>query len=152
VVVSIMAVVQAELVAAFPNDTPVDRPARTQAVLSLMWGAVITSLGSTMSAVAGLAMAAGYHDSHVGLTKLIVRRIRAFGHRNKPRPDEEEEAQAEELRSPMSDVHVDVSRATTPGPSIVTQNHEYQHSLAAHKASEVSTRVSSSLGRFRTAY
>ena len=49
------------------------RPPTAQATVALMWSGIITSMGSTMMAVAGLAMAAGYHESHTGLTMWIAK-------------------------------------------------------------------------------
>ena len=52
------------------------RPPTAHATVALMWSGIITSMGSTMMAVAGLAMAAGYHESHAGLTTWIAKLLR----------------------------------------------------------------------------
>lgn len=77
-----------------------------------------------MIAVAGLGMASGYHDSHVGVTKTIVRRIRA-------------------LRKPKTPglTHELQQRPGSTVPTIGTHERHQQRNLVALRAAEVSTRV-----------
>lgn len=92
-----------------------------------------------MSAVAGLAIAAGYHDSHVGVTKLVVRRFRVWRRRHGGiRHEERGIGEGEEGRRSRP-----VSVQSGPMPSIVTVERIKQHHRGALRAAEVSARVSS---------
>ncbi|GLB34276.1 hypothetical protein LshimejAT787_0111600 [Lyophyllum shimeji] len=77
VVSSCTSVISADFTAALGND-PSGRPAKASIAVTFLWCALVTSLGSTMIAVSGLALHAGYHDSHVGMTKRIVRHLRRW--------------------------------------------------------------------------
>ncbi|KAF5385149.1 hypothetical protein D9615_001085 [Tricholomella constricta] len=77
VVASCLSVVVDDFASSLGED-PLARPARASAVITLLWCSVLTSLGSTMIAVSGLAMHAGYHNSHVGVTEKITRVLREW--------------------------------------------------------------------------
>ena len=131
VVVSCLSVMRDEIESVFGDDAR-SRPLAAQITIALMWAATVTSLGSTMIAVAGLAMAAGYHDSHVGITKAIIRKIRR---------------KQERMPRALSTVHTSdghQNRAPSPANTFATAYKKERHSLAALRASEVSARVSSS--------
>ncbi|KAI0795964.1 hypothetical protein C8Q75DRAFT_744604 [Abortiporus biennis] len=125
VVISCLSVMRDEISARFGDDIP-SRPFSAKATFALMWAATITGLGSTMIAVAGLAMEAGYHDSHVGVTKTIARRLRAWRMRRKSNHIGEEE-------------HI---REPSPARTVATALKKERHALAALRAAEVSARVS----------
>lgn len=127
----------ADLTSALGND-PHSRPARASVVVALLWCALVTSLGSTMTAVAGLALHAGYHDSHVGVTKRIVRFLRQWRDDRKARKNAQH-VEAQERSG--TDVHVDI-RAVSPALSAVTDGHREQHLAASFRAAVVSSRVS----------
>lgn len=91
-----------------------------------------------MTAVAGLAMHAGYHDSHVGVTKRIVRFLRSRWKRETP-------------RGPAALPHHEATgkRTRTPSPyppqsmlSAITDTHKEMHAFASFRAAVVSARVS----------
>lgn len=96
-----------------------------------------------MTAVAGLAMHAGYHDSHVGVTKRIVRFLRSRWKHEVPRgpaelPHHEGIANGKRTRSP------------SPYPpqsmlSAITDTHKETHAFAAFRAAVISARVRSRL-------
>lgn len=90
-----------------------------------------------MTAVAGLAMHAGYHDSHVGVTKRIVRFLRQWRKDRKAMKRKREV----ETHQHVTDVRVD-SRAASPALSAVTDGHKEQHMIASFRAAVVSSRVS----------
>lgn len=89
-----------------------------------------------MMAVAGLAMHAGYHDSHVGVTKRIVRFLRQW------RKDRKALKRRQEVETGHydTDVHLNV-RAVSPALSAVTDGHKEQHAMASFRAAVVSSRV-----------
>ncbi|KAF8965561.1 hypothetical protein BDZ97DRAFT_767218 [Flammula alnicola] len=115
----------ADLTAVLGAD-PMTRPVRASVVIALLWCALVTSLGATMTAVAGLAMSAGYHDGHVGVTKRIVRFLRQW-HASRPRslPRHQEH----EMRPP------------SPALSAITDMHRSQHATASFRAAVVSARL-----------
>ncbi len=127
VVVSCISAMRDEISAAFGDDIR-SRPPSAQIIFALMWAATVTSLGSTMIAVAGLAMASGYHDSHVGITKTIIRKIRAWRRRLKKAPATQEP-------------DVNQIRIPSPVPTVATIQKKERHALAALRAAEVSARV-----------
>ncbi|KAJ3478145.1 hypothetical protein NLI96_g9972 [Meripilus lineatus] len=127
VVVSCLSVMRDEIESVFGDDVR-SRPLSAQITVALMWAATVTSLGSTMIAVAGLAMAAGYHDSHVGITKTIIRKIRR---------------KQERMPRALSNIHASdgcQNRAPSPANTFATTFKKERHSLAALRASEVSAR------------
>ncbi|KAL4249004.1 hypothetical protein ABKN59_006396 [Abortiporus biennis] len=124
VVISCLSVMRDEISARFGDDIP-SRPFSAKATFALMWAATITGLGSTMIAVAGLAMEAGYHDSHVGVTKTIARRLRAWRMRRKSNHIGEEE-------------HI---REPSPARTVATALKKERHAVAALRAAEVSARL-----------
>ncbi|KAF9535723.1 hypothetical protein CPB83DRAFT_842227 [Crepidotus variabilis] len=134
VVSSCTSVISADMTAALGAD-PLQRPAKASVVVALLWCALITSLGSTMTAVAGLAIHGGYHDSHVGITKRIVRFIRGRWHKETPVRDVE--------------VHHDHGKtARSPSPlrphsmlSAITDGHKQIHEFAAFRSAVVSARL-----------
>lgn len=135
VVVSCLSVMRDEIESVFGDDVR-SRPLSAQITVALMWAATVTSLGSTMIAVAGLAMAAGYHDSHVGITKTIIRKIRR---------------KQERMPRALSNIHASdgcQNRAPSPANTFATTFKKERHSLAALRASEVSARVSSPIFTF----
>ncbi|KAK7677734.1 hypothetical protein QCA50_019286 [Cerrena zonata] len=135
VVSSCTSVICADLTSALGDD-PHSRPAKASAVVALLWCALVTSLGSTMMAVAGLAMHAGYHDSHVGVTKRIVRFLRQW------RKDRKALKRRQEVETGHydTDVHLNV-RAVSPALSAVTDGHKEQHAMASFRAAVVSSRL-----------
>lgn len=97
---------------------------------------MLTSLGATMTAVAGLAMHAGYHDAHVGITKKIVRMVRGWRRAQKGLPDHEE------VRNRWSSVG---ARSGSPAPtalSAITDGHRRQHAAVSFRSAVVASRVS----------
>lgn len=103
--------------------------------MALLWCALVTSLGATMTAVAGLAIHAGYHDSHVGITKRVVRFIRSRW--------------KGEARGDAEHHHDQQRKTTTPSPhpppsmlSAITDGHKEIHAFASFRAAVVSARVS----------
>lgn len=97
---------------------------------------MLTSLGATMTAVAGLAMHAGYHDAHVGITKKIVRMLRRWRRARKGLPDHVE------VRSRGSGVGV---RSGSPAPTVlsaITDGHRGQHAAVSFRSAVVASRVS----------
>lgn len=137
VVSSCTSVISADFTSALGNE-PAARPAKASVAVTLLWCALITSLGSTMTAVAGLALHAGYHDSHVGITKRIIRFLRRW---------HDERRAAKRGRQPVAqDVHVRSSvhlevRPVSPALSAVTDAHTEQHLVASFRAAVVSARL-----------
>ncbi|KAF9463964.1 hypothetical protein BDZ94DRAFT_1257884 [Collybia nuda] len=130
VVGSCLSVVVADLTSSLGPD-PLTRPARASAVIALLWSAMLTSLGSAMTAVAGLAMHAGYHDAHVGITKKIVRLLREWRAARKTLPDHGE------LRTRGT-------RPTSPVPTVlsaITDGHRGQHAAVSFRAAVVASRL-----------
>jgi len=145
VVVSCLSVVQAELASAFP-DAPSTRPPGVQAAVALMWSAVATTLGSALIAVAGLAIAAGYHDSHVGVTKTIVRRIRAWKRARRNQSGVQRGLDGKDHVAAGAALESSVHPHTSSFPpsvvhSIGTVEKRNQHGQAALRAAEVSARL-----------
>ncbi|KAL0952155.1 hypothetical protein HGRIS_008771 [Hohenbuehelia grisea] len=141
VVSSCTSVICADLAAALGNE-PMDRPAKASAVVGLLWCALVTSLGSTMTAVAGLAMHAGYHDSHVGVTKRIVRFLRRWRDERRAARREERrhvEGQPQDHEHVKHSIHLDV-RPPSPVLSAVTDGHRDLHLIASFRAAVVSAR------------
>ncbi|KIY65424.1 hypothetical protein CYLTODRAFT_456301 [Cylindrobasidium torrendii FP15055 ss-10] len=132
VVGSCLSVVVADFSTALDDD-PRKRPARASAVMALLWSAMLTSLGSTMTAVAGLAMNSGYHDAHVGVTKKLARVIRQWKNGNAPLP--------RHARRPSSRHS---PRAPSPAPTVlstITDHHKEQHQAVAFRAAVVASRL-----------
>ncbi|THV06307.1 hypothetical protein K435DRAFT_773286 [Dendrothele bispora CBS 962.96] len=157
VVSSCTSVISADLTSALDPD-PTSRPAKASVIVTLLWCALITSLGSTMTAVSGLAMHAGYHDSHVGVTKRIVRFLREWREERKAAkrkssmlaaPDNHHhnhnhtmtisETQATKPTTGGA-VYLDV-RIPSPALSAVTDDHREQHMIASFRAAVVSARL-----------
>ncbi|KAK7436423.1 hypothetical protein VKT23_019134 [Stygiomarasmius scandens] len=146
VVSSCTSVICADLTSALGSD-PITRPAKASVVVTLLWCALITSLGSTMTAVAGLAMHAGYHDSHVGVTKRIVRFLRQWREERKAAKSMKRESRLDsrQLEIPLPDhsksnIYLDV-RVPSPALSTVTDGHREQHMIASFRAAVVSARL-----------
>ena len=120
------------------GDDPHDRPAKASVVVALLWCALVTSLGSTMMAVAGLAMHAGYHDSHVGVTKRITRFLRQWRKDRKVLKNNN----GVETHLRVSDAPETLqARAASPALSTLTNGHKEQHLIASFRAAVVSSRV-----------
>ncbi|KAF9483095.1 hypothetical protein BDN70DRAFT_874142 [Pholiota conissans] len=117
----------ADLTAVLGAD-PLTRPVRASVIIALLWSALITSLGATMTAVAGLAMSAGYHDSHVGVTKKIVRFVRQWHSKHR-------------TRTSFSEVRDHEMRPPSPALSAITDTHKDQHAAASFRAAVVSARL-----------
>lgn len=124
VVGSCLSVIVSDFTATLGTDT-LARPARASVVVALLWSSMLTSLGSTMTAVAGVAMFAGYHDRHAGITKTIVRKIRQWRGLG---PKQERIS----------------NRAASPVPTVlsaITDAHRDQHAQIAFRAAIVASRV-----------
>ncbi|KAF5329137.1 hypothetical protein D9758_017156 [Tetrapyrgos nigripes] len=142
VVSSCTSVISADFTSALGDD-PSARPAKASAAVALLWCALITSLGSTMTAVAGLALHAGYHDSHVGVTKRIVRFLRQWREEHKAarrRSQQSQTLEAPYVAEYRSSMHLDV-RPMSPALSAVTDDHRDQHMVASFRAAVVSARL-----------
>ncbi|TFK38374.1 hypothetical protein BDQ12DRAFT_735500 [Crucibulum laeve] len=137
VVSSCTSVICADLTSAL-GATPMTRPTHASAVIGLLWCALITSLGSAMTAVAGLAMHAGYHDSHVGVTKTIVRFLRRWQkeHLHRRHNDEHFHRHSHEENRPSIEM-----RVPSPALSAITDGHKDQHAIASFRAAVVSARL-----------
>ncbi|KAF8075027.1 hypothetical protein FPV67DRAFT_1475769 [Lyophyllum atratum] len=137
VVSSCTSVIAADFASVMAND-PIARPAKASVAVTLLWCALITSLGSTMTAVAGLALHAGYHDSHVGVTKRIVRFLRQW------RDDRKAAKRGQHLAAHdthvRSSIHLEI-RPVSPVLSAVTDGHKEQHLVASFRAAVVSARL-----------
>ncbi|KJA27986.1 hypothetical protein HYPSUDRAFT_792007 [Hypholoma sublateritium FD-334 SS-4] len=118
----------ADLTAILGAD-PLTRPARASAVIALLWCALVTSLGATMTAVAGLAMSWGYHDAHVGVTKRIVRFVRQW------------QASRRQHSATFANVREHETRPPSPALSAITDLHREQHVMASFRAAVVSARL-----------
>jgi len=92
-----------------------------------------------MTAVAGLALHAGYHDSHVGVTKRIVRFLRQWRDDQKAAKRGQHPAAHDTHGRPS--IHLEV-RPVSPVLSAVTDGHKEQHLVASFRAAVVSARVS----------
>lgn len=117
------------------GSDPHQRPVQASVVIALIWSALVTSLGSTLTAVAGLALHAGYHDQHVGITKRIVRFLRSRWKKDvKDRDAEHNEYTKAESRTP----------SPYPQPSVlsaITDGHRKIHEFCSFRAAVVSARV-----------
>ncbi|KAF9052417.1 hypothetical protein BDZ89DRAFT_1125849 [Hymenopellis radicata] len=134
VVGSCLSVIVADFATSLSED-PHARPARASAVITLLWCSMLTSLGSTMTAVAGLAMSAGYHDNHVGVTKKIVRMLREWKRAGKGLPNHSESSRR------YSGVE---ARPGSPAPTIlsaITDRHRDQYAAVTFRAAVVASRL-----------
>ncbi|KAF8196563.1 hypothetical protein BJ912DRAFT_955664 [Pholiota molesta] len=128
VVSSCTSAICADLTAILGTD-PLNRPARASAIVALLWCALVTGLGATMTAVAGLAMSAGYHDHHVGVTKKIMRFLRQW-HANR-----------RQSRASFAEMREHEIRVPSPALSVITDTHKSQHAMASFRAAVVSARL-----------
>ncbi|KIY44669.1 hypothetical protein FISHEDRAFT_61713 [Fistulina hepatica ATCC 64428] len=137
VVSSCTSVICSDFTAALGDD-PMSRPARASAVVTLLWCAMVTSLGSAMTAVAGLSLHAGYHDAHVGITKRVVRFLRQWRRERRAR---------RQSLSMAHMAHVDGGRLhppSRPAPEVLsalTDDKREQNTLASFRAAVVSVRL-----------
>lgn len=114
------------------------------------------SLGSALISVAGLAISAGYQDSHSGLTTAVARWI---GRRRKQRKDQSRFQG--QVNGSLEEVKTDDPRASlrstlTVTPSVrerrmrMRSRSKQQHAKGGQKAAEVSARVRKIVSHFST--
>ncbi|EIM90741.1 uncharacterized protein STEHIDRAFT_144307 [Stereum hirsutum FP-91666 SS1] len=143
VIISTFSIIQAELSSAYPSPstTPHSRPASAQACITLMWSAMMISLGAALISVAGLAISAGYHDSHSGVTRTVARWFGAFSRKRKGRGSTR--MQGQNQHGSLEEVKVDDPRTSLRSTLTVTPSMQRgkQHARGGQKAAEVSARL-----------
>lgn len=99
------------------------------------------SLGAALISVAGLAISAGYHDSHSGMTRTVARWFGAFSRRKKGTGSTR--MQGQNQNGSLEEVKVDDPRTSLRSTLTVTPSMQRgrQHARGGQKAAEVSARV-----------
>lgn len=112
---------------------PHTRPVSASVIIALLWSAQLVSLGSSLTAVAGLALDAGYHDHR---QSLVTRISSVF----KPWISQRHSPSAAQDDSLAHNLHAALEVPRGPSP-IMSDAHRRMHNHVSFSAAVVSARV-----------